>query len=103
MVKTVTSENFNETVSSNEITVIDFWAPWCGPCKTLNPIIDAFSKSVNDITIGKVNVDDDDKLASKYMVRSIPTILFLKNGEVVNRKVGIVNGVELAAMVNSLR
>ena len=85
-----TDSNFQETAISNEgLTVIDFWAEWCGPCRLVSPIIDELSQEYDGkALIGKVNVDENPDISFKYGIRSIPTILFLKNGEVIDKHVG---------------
>lgn len=87
-----TDANFQETVlDSDKLSVVDFWAPWCGPCKMVGPIIDELSKEYDgQVSIGKVNVDENPEISQKYGVRNIPTILFIKNGEVVDKQVGAV-------------
>jgi len=87
-----TDANFQETVlDSEKLAVVDFWAPWCGPCKMVGPIIDELSKEYDgQVSIGKVNVDENPGISQKYGVRNIPTILFIKNGEVVDKQVGAV-------------
>ncbi len=87
-----TDANFQETVlDSEKLAVVDFWAPWCGPCKIVGPIIDELSKEYDgQVSIGKVNVDENPEISQKYGVRNIPTILFIKNGEVVDKQVGAV-------------
>jgi thioredoxin 1 len=84
-----TDSNFNETALSGGVSVVDFWAQWCGPCRLISPIIDDLSVEFEGkATIGKVNVDDNPEISQKYGVRSIPTILFIKDGEVVDKHVG---------------
>jgi len=85
-----TDTNFQESaLDSDKLVVVDFWAEWCGPCRLVTPIIDELSQDYDGkAVIGKVNVDHNAEVASKYNVRSIPTILFLKNGEVVDKQVG---------------
>ena len=85
-----TDTNFQESaLDSDKLVVVDFWAEWCGPCRLVTPIIDELSKDYEGkAVIGKVNVDHNAAVASKYNVRSIPTILFLKGGEVVDKQVG---------------
>ncbi len=85
-----TDANFQESaIDSDKLVVVDFWAEWCGPCKLVSPIIDELSTEYEGkAVIGKVNVDDNGDLSTKYGVRSIPTIIFLKNGEIVDKQVG---------------
>lgn len=83
--------NFDKTISETNLPIlIDLWASWCGPCRQLSPIIDELSKEYEDkLLICKVNVDDNSSLAEKYHIRSIPTILFIKNGQVSETLVGL--------------
>ena len=84
-----TDGNFEETALSGGVSVVDFWAEWCGPCRLISPIIDDLSEEFDgQATIGKVNVDHNPEVSSKYGVRSIPTILIIKDGEVVEKHVG---------------
>ncbi len=88
----VNSQNFEEEVIKSEKTVlIDFYADWCGPCKMLSPIIDEIAEENSEIKVVKVNVDDSQDLAMKYQVMSIPTLVVIKNGEEVNRSVGLID------------
>jgi thioredoxin 1 len=101
----LTDANLAEKISEKEVTVIDFWAPWCGPCRMLSPIIDELSKdNANNekLNIAKVNVDENAAAAVKYGIRGIPTVLFLKGGEVVDRVTGLKNKVELQEKINTL-
>lgn len=86
-------ETFNDTVSNKEITMVDFWAPWCGPCKILGPIVEELSDDLSEdglVNIAKVNVDDNRELSTKFMIRNIPTVLFLnKNGDIIDKEVGV--------------
>lgn len=79
--------NFNETISGNLPVLIDFWAPWCGPCKMLSPTIDALAKEIpaEKAIVAKVNVDDSPELAQQFGVSQIPTIIFFKNGKEAGR------------------
>lgn len=85
-----TDANFQEKVlSSDKLTVIDFWAEWCGPCRAIGPVIEELSKEYNGkVNIGKVNVDHNPQLSVNYGITSIPAILFIKNGKVVDKLVG---------------
>ena len=85
-----TDETFEQTVLKSELPVIvDFWAPWCGPCKMLSPLLDqAAKKYAGKLIVAKINIDDDSETASNFGVQSIPTLLFMKGGEIVNRKSG---------------
>ena len=88
----VNGQNFEEEVIKSEKPVlIDFYADWCGPCKMLSPIIDEIAEENSEIKVVKVNVDDAQDLAMKYQVMSIPTLVVIKNGEEVNRSVGLID------------
>ena len=86
---TVTSENFeSEVLNSEKPVLVDFWASWCGQCRMLSPIVDEIAEEVQTIKIGKVNVDEQQDLAGKFGVMSIPTLILFKNGQPVNKSVG---------------
>ena len=85
----ITKENFQKLVLNAEKEVLlDFWAPWCGPCRMVSPIVDEIAGERKDILVGKVNVDEEMELAAQFQVTSIPTLVVLRNGQVVNRVVG---------------
>ncbi len=98
-----TDTNFQETaLDTDGVAVIDFWAEWCGPCRIITPIIQQLSEEYEGkAIIGKVNVDDNPEVAMKYGIRSIPTILILKNGEVVDKHVGTTTKQVLADKIES--
>lgn len=89
-VKDITKENFDQEVSqSSKPVLIDFWAPWCGPCKMLGPIVDVLAAEYADkLNVGKLNVDENQALAAQFGVRGIPTLIFFKGGQEVKRVVG---------------
>ena len=99
----ITEENYDDVLNSDKPILLDFWAEWCGPCKLIGPIIDEVSQDFSDTAIvGKVNVDVSAELSSKYGIRNIPTLLFIKNGEVVDKHVGAASKKEISDKLNSL-
>lgn len=86
----ISSKNFNEEViNSDKPVMIDFWASWCGPCRMIAPIVEEIAEERQDIKVAKINVDEEPELASKFGVMSIPTIVVMQDGEVVNQAVGV--------------
>ena len=84
-----TDATFDEVLSSNTVVVADFWAEWCGPCKMVGPFIEQLAAEYEGkAAIGKIDIEENDDLATKYAIRNIPTVLFFKNGEVVDKMVG---------------
>jgi len=88
MAKELSADNFDETIDGNTVVFVDFWAPWCGPCKQMSPVIDQLSDEMDDVVVAKVNVDDNRELAERFGVMSIPTYLVFKGGEVVKQFAG---------------
>ena len=86
----ITLENFEAEVIKSEIPVlVDFWAPWCGPCRMLSPVVDEIANEKTDIKVGKVNVDEQEELAMRFGIMSIPTLIVFKNGEAVKKTMGV--------------
>jgi len=98
-----TDTNFQESaIDSKGVAVVDFWAEWCGPCRMITPIIEELAKDFDGkATVGKLNVDSNPQVSMKYGVRSIPTILILKDGEVVDKQVGVTTKQALEAKINA--
>ena len=100
----ITDANFEEVVLNSKIPVlVDFWAEWCGPCRMVGPVIDEMHKEYEGkAIIGKVNVDENPGVSAQFGVRNIPTILFIKNGEVADKSVGAVPKAQLAAKLDAI-
>jgi thioredoxin 1 len=98
-----TDNNFKtEALDKKGVSVVDFWAEWCGPCRAITPIIEDLAKEYDGkVTVGKLNVDDNPEVAMKYGIRSIPTILVLKDGEVVDKTVGVTTKQALADKIEA--
>jgi thioredoxin 1 len=99
----VTDSNFEEFIGKHEKVVVDCWAPWCGPCRMLSPIIEAMAKDYRGkVAFGKLNTDDNFETAAKFGIMSIPTLLYFRNGKLVNKTVGALPRKMIDEQLNSL-
>lgn len=97
----ITKDNFqSEVVNSAKPVLLDFWATWCGPCQMVSPIVDEIAEERADIKVGKINVDEQPELAAAFHVMSIPTLIVMKNGQVVNQAVGARPKAQILALLD---
>ena len=100
MENVITSTNFQDFLQQPGLLVIDFWATWCGPCRILSPTVDELARDFEGrATIAKCNVDDCEEIAAQFGIRNIPTLVFVKNGAVVDRTVGVLPKQDIAAKI----
>jgi thioredoxin len=104
LIVTLTQENFaTEVLQSSKPVLVDFWAEWCGPCKMIAPLLDELAAEYDGkVKIGKINTDEQQQLASQYSISSIPTLLFFKNGQVVNQMIGARSKRDFKAALDSV-
>ena len=96
----ISKTNFqNEVINSEKPVLLDFWASWCGPCRMVGPIVDEIAAERSDLKVGKVNVDEQPELAGQFGVMSIPTLVVMKNGKVINQAVGVRPKAQILAML----
>jgi thioredoxin 1 len=101
-VKVITKENFNDEVMNSEKPVLlDFWAEWCSHCRALAPTVDQVAEETPSVKVGKVNIDGQQELARQFGVRSIPTLVYLKNGQVIGRSVGAVPKKQILELIRN--
>ena len=97
---TITNDNFQkEVLESDKTVLLDFWASWCGPCRMVSPLVDEIAEERTDVKVGKVNVDEQSELAGRFGVMSIPTLVVMKNGKIVDQAVGARPKQQIAAML----
>ena len=97
-----TNTSFDSLLEGEKLVIVDFWATWCGPCRMLSPLLDEVEEEMSDkITVVKVNVDDADEIALRYRIMSIPTLLFFKNGQIVDKTVGAMPKSTLVDKINA--
>lgn len=103
MALTITDSNFDQLLAEGKPMVVDFWATWCGPCKKIGPYIEELAEQYADkAIIGKVDVDENDQLAIRFGIRNIPTILYFRNGEIVDKQIGAAPKAALEAKLQSI-
>ena len=96
----ITSDNFDkEVLQSDKPVLIDFWASWCGPCQMISPLIEEVAGEVSDVKVGKLNVDEEPELTTQFGVMSIPTLVVMDQGKVVNQSVGFIGKDEILALI----
>ena len=101
--QTLTADNFNDTVESNDIVLLDFWAEWCGPCKTFGPIFEEASDKHEDITFGKIDTDAEQALGQAFNIRSIPTLMVIRDGVMVFNQAGVLPANALEDLIQQVR
>jgi thioredoxin 1 len=99
----LTKENFDETIINNDIVLIDFWAPWCAPCRSFAPIYEQTSENHTDIVFGKVNTEEEQELAATYRIRSIPTLMLLREQILLYAQPGMLSVAQLEQIVTQAR
>lgn len=99
----ITAQDFNETITNNEIVIVDFWAPWCGPCRSFAPIYEQVSENHQDIVFAKVNTEEEEELASHFQIRSIPTLMIFREQVVLFAQPGMLSASQLEEVISKVR
>ena len=99
----IDQNNFEALITSAPVALVDLWATWCGPCRMLSPTVDDIAQEYEGrVAVGKCNVDDNEEIAEKFGVRSIPTLLYFKGGQLVDKSVGLVSKQDIESILNNL-
>lgn len=96
----LTTENFDEVINGDKPVLVDFWATWCGPCQMMGPLVKELSETQDAVLVGKIDVDEEEELARRFRVMSIPTFALFKNGEMVDKAVGAMTKEKLSEFAN---
>ncbi|MEE9309454.1 MAG: thioredoxin [Cocleimonas sp.] len=99
----ITAKNFEETIEKNDIVIVDFWAEWCGPCKSFSPIYDEVSEKYEDIVFGKIDTEAEQELAGHFQIRSIPTLMIFREQVVLFSQPGMLNASQLEDVINKVK
>lgn len=99
----VTAENFNEVITNNEFVIVDFWAPWCGPCKGFAPVYEELSEKYPDIVFAKVNTEEEQQLAGEFQIRSIPTLMIFREQIILFSQPGALQGSQLEQVIEQAK
>lgn len=103
MAKQFTNENFDQTISTSKAVMVDFFTQWCGPCKSMSPMVEKLAAEYEGkIVVGKVDADESGEIAQRFMIRGVPTFLFFKDGQQVDKHVGIMSESEMRSKLNAL-